>query len=125
MCQHQQPKRSHATSQNQHTMRQNLGHAVFERFEFIRSLSENAPWFHFSLSPKSIAHELIIQQQRHMRSIKHDTLVSICIDDVRRHIMSPAVLAVAVKTPARYRTYGISAEKGMNTSNDDRCAGSD
>ena len=42
--------RSHATNQNQHTMRQNLEHAVFERFEFIRSLSENAPWLHFSLS---------------------------------------------------------------------------
>ena len=40
MC--QRKTQSYAINQNQHTMRQNLEYAIFERFEFIRSLSENA-----------------------------------------------------------------------------------
>ncbi|CAF9941899.1 MAG: hypothetical protein ALECFALPRED_009376 [Alectoria fallacina] len=55
-------------------------------------------------TPKSIAQGLTVQQQRHIKSIKHDTLPGICIDDVRRHTMLPVDLAVAVKTPTRFRT---------------------
>ena len=73
--------------------------------------------------PKSIAQGLTVQQQRHIKSIKHSALPDIYIDDVRRHTMSPVDLAVAVKTPARYRTYGIPAEKGINTSTEHmRCS---
>ena len=92
----------------QYAIRQNLEHVVFERFGSIRSLLK-------SMS-KSIAQGLIVQQQRHIKPIKHGALPDICIDDVRRHTMSPVDLAVVVKTPARYRTYGIPAEKDMNTS---------
>ena len=80
----------------QHATRQNLGHAVIERFGSIRSLSEN--------TSKAIAHGLTVQQQRRIKSIKHDTLPGICINDVRRYTMLPVDLAVAVKTPTRFRT---------------------
>ena len=110
------PSRTLDSPTKQHATRQNLGHAVFERFGFIRSLPKSTPRLHSSISSKSIAQGLTIQQQRHIKSIKHDALPDICIDDVRSHTLSPADLAVAVKTPAQYRTYGIPAEKGMNTS---------
>ena len=80
---------------------------------------------HFSISPKSIAQGLIVQQQRHIKSIKHGALSGICIDDVGRHSMSPVDLVVAVKTSAQHRTYGIPAEKDINTSAEHmRCSGS-
>ena len=95
----------------QHATRQNLEHAVFERFEFIRCSKSD-----FSLPSKPIAQGLTVQQQRHIKSFKHGALSNIYIDDVRKHIMSPVDPVVAVKTPARYRTCDIPAEKGMNTS---------
>ncbi|CAF9921791.1 MAG: hypothetical protein ALECFALPRED_001876 [Alectoria fallacina] len=94
----------------QHATRQNLGHAVFERFGFIR-----CPKSDFSLSSKPVAQGLTNQQQRHMRFIKHDTLLDVCIDDVRRHTMSSVDLAVAVKTPTRFRTL---ASQQRNSSTD-------
>ena len=97
----------------QHAIRQNLEYAVFERFESIRNLSESS---FFSISSRSIAQRLAVQQQRHIKFIKHGALFDICINDVRRHIMLLVDLAVAVKTPARYYTYDIFAEKDMNTS---------
>ena len=36
----------------QYTTRQNLEHVVFERFEFIRNLSESTPRLHFSITQK-------------------------------------------------------------------------
>ena len=93
-------KRVIPTSSKQHATRQNLGHAVFERFGFIR-----CPKLRSSLSSKSIAQGLTVQQQRHVKSIKHGALPDICIDDVRRHTMSPVDPVVAVKTPARFRTF--------------------
>ncbi|CAF9943111.1 MAG: Baculoviral IAP repeat-containing protein 5, partial [Alectoria fallacina] len=77
----------------QHATRQNLGHVVFERFGFIRCPRS---------MPKSIAQGLTVQQQRHIKPIKHDALPEIWMDDVRRHTMSPVDLAVAVKTSAQH-----------------------
>ena len=60
---------------------------------------------------KSIVQKLIVQQQRHIKSIKHDTLSDICINDVRKHIMSPVDLTVAVKTPTRFRTLAFQQRR--------------
>ena len=98
------------SSIKQYAIRQNLEHFIFERFESIRSLSESMSKLHFSISSKSIAQELTIQQ-RHIKAIKHGALSKICINDVRRHIMSPVNLAVAVKTSAQHRICGISRRK--------------
>ena len=92
----------------QHATRQNLGHAIFERFGSIRSLSESMP--------KSIIQGLTVQQQRHIKPIKHGALSDICIDDVRRHTMSPADLAVAVKTLTRFRTLASQPRKSSTDS---------
>ena len=105
------PNKTLDSPTKQHATRQNLGHAVFERFGFIR-----CPKSDFSLSSKPIAQRLTVQQQRHIKSFKHGALPNICIGDVRKHTMSPVDPVVAVKTPARYRTCDIPAEKGMNTS---------
>ena len=110
------PNKTLDSPTKQHATRQNLGHRVFERFGFIRSLPESTPRLHFSISPKSIAQGLTTQQQRHIKSTKHSALTGICINDVRKHTMSPVDLVVAVKTSAQHRTYGIPAERGMNTS---------
>ena len=99
----------------QHATRQNLGHAVFERFESIRC-SKNAFKLHFSISSKSIAQGLIVQQQRHIKPIKHGALSDICINDVRRHTMSPVDLAVAVKTSTRFRTLTSQQRKSSTDS---------
>ena len=88
------------SSTKQHATRQNLEHAIFERFKFIRNLSS-----------KSIAQGLIIEQQRHIKSIKHGALSDIRIDDIRRHIMLSIDLAIVVKTFAQYRTCDISRRK--------------
>ena len=104
MCQHQQQWRHDI---KQHATRQNLEHAVFERFELIPSLSESAPRLRISLPSKTIAQRPTIQQQRHMRSIKHDALIDTCIDNVRKHTMSPVDLTVAVGGLVRYHMYGI------------------
>ena len=65
---------------------------------------------------KSIVQRLIIQQQRYIKFIKYGVLLDICIGDIQKHIMSPVDPVVVVKTPARYRTYNISAKKDMNIS---------
>ena len=110
------PSRTLDSPTKQYATRQNLEHAVFERFGFIRSLPESTPRLHFSISTKSIAQGLTIQQQRHIKSIKHGALPDICIDDVRRHTMSPADLAVAVKTPTRFRTLTSQQRKSSTNS---------
>ncbi|CAF9925161.1 MAG: hypothetical protein ALECFALPRED_002913 [Alectoria fallacina] len=91
--------------------RQNLGHAVFERFGFIR-----CPKNDFSLPSKPVAQGLTVQQQRHIKPIKHGALPGICIHDVRRHTMWPADLAVAVKTPTRFRTLASQQRKSSTDS---------
>ncbi|CAF9943623.1 MAG: hypothetical protein ALECFALPRED_000801, partial [Alectoria fallacina] len=95
----------------QHSTRQNLEHVVFERFGFIRC-PKNASKLRFSISSKSIIQRLIVQQQRHIKSIKHNALSDICIDDVRRHTMLPINLV----TPSRRLRDIIPTEKNMNTS---------
>ena len=99
----------------QHAIRQNLKYVVFERFESIRC-SKNAFKLHFSISSKSIAQELTVQQQRHIKFIKYGALFDICINDVRKHIMSSVNLAVAVKTFTRFYTLASQQRKSLTDS---------
>ena len=52
----------------------------------------------------------------HLRPIKHGTLIGICVDDVRKHTLSPVDLAVAVKTSTRVRTFPFQQRKSSRDS---------
>ena len=50
----------------------------------------------------------------HIKFIKYNTFINICINDIQKYVISLINLAIVVKTFARYRTYNISAKKDIN-----------
>ena len=42
-----------------------------------------------------------------MKFIKHNALIDICVNDIRKHIISPINLTVAIGDFVRYYIYGI------------------
>ena len=50
----------------------------------------------------------------HMKPTKHGVRIGICVDNVRKHTMSSVNLVAAVKTHARFCTFGFLVEKDMN-----------
>ena len=73
----------------------------------------------FFIITKLNAQKLITQQQRHMRFIKHDARIDICINNVRKHTISPVDLAVADQIVSRFYTLTSQQRKSLTDSYQD------
>ena len=74
-----------ATRSNQHAIRSNLGHGVFERFQTIPEKRQDS----FFTQANSNAQRLITQQQRHMIATFFASPRAIVYNCRRRHSRRP------------------------------------